>query len=127
MDSEHLIDGYPSARVIIQIGNKRGYLYLSSLYGSYNIATDIHIPKDAIVVFFCPYCNSVLISKNLCDKCGAPMVAFEFVGGSKIQICSRKGCKKHFIEFEDLEKEISAFYNVYSVFFNPLSGEKEVK
>jgi len=32
-----IIDGYPSIKVVIQISNKRGMLYLSSIYGSYNI------------------------------------------------------------------------------------------
>ena len=127
MDNETLVDKLPSVRVIVQYGNKRGYLYMSSLYGSYNTINDIKPPKDEIMIFFCPHCNAALTTKFLCEECNAPMVAFEFIKGSKILICSRKGCKKHFIEFEDLEKQISAFYSAYPVFFSPTPGKKEKK
>ena len=127
MDNVHTIDGKPSIKVSIQSGNKLGDLYLSSLYGSYEIISEIDFIEDEIYIFSCPHCNSVLTSKNLCEKCSASMVAFEFIGGSKILICSRRSCKKHLIEFEDLEKEISAFYSVYSLFFAPTSGKKEKK
>ena len=36
---------------------------------------------------------------------------------STVEICSRRGCKKHLIEFENLESELRAFYNKYSLFF----------
>lgn len=127
MDNEHMIDGKPSIKVSIQSGKKLGDLYLSSLYGSYEIISEIDFTEGEIYIFSCPHCNSVLTSKNLCEKCNAPIVAFEFIRGSRILICSRRGCKKHSIEFEDLEKEISAFYNVYSLFFAPTLGKKEKK
>jgi len=127
MDDEHMIDGKPSIKVNIQSGNRLGDLYLSSLYGSYEIISEMDLTKGEIYIFSCTHCNSVLTTKNLCEKCSAPMVAFEFIRGSKILICSRRSCKKHLIEFEDLEKEISAFYNVYSLFFAPTSGKKEKK
>jgi len=114
MDDDKTIDGYPSVKVIIQKGNKREFLYLSSIYGSYNIISEIDIPMDEIVLFFCPRCQSSLLTKNLCDKCNAPMISFELRHGGKVQICSRRGCKKHLIEFSNLAQEISAFYNVYS-------------
>lgn len=127
MDNDNLVDKLPSVRTIIQYGDKRGNLYLSSLYGSYNVISEIKPPKDEIVIFFCPHCNAALTTKFLCDECNAPMVAFEFIGGSKILICSRKGCKKHFIEFEDLEKQISAFYSAYPLFFYNSREKKEKK
>ena len=125
MDNGQLVDELPSIKLVVQYGNKRGNMYLSSLYGSYNINCDIDLPKDQIVILFCPHCNSVLITKFLCEECNAPMIAFDFIEGSKILICSRLGCKKHFIEFEDLEKQISAFYSAYPVYFSPISRKKE--
>ena len=56
---------------------------------------------------------------RLCEICKAPMVSFGFKEGGIIQICSRRGCKKHLIEFEDPEVELRAFYEKYSVFFKP--------
>jgi hypothetical protein len=127
MDKETLIDKHPSVKVIVQYGNKRGNLYLSSLYGSYKIKCDLELPMDEIFVIFCPHCNSVLTTKKLCEECNAPMVSFDFIEGSKINICSRRGCKKHSIEFEDLKKQIAAFYSAYPVYFSPVSGKKEEK
>jgi len=119
MDDGQIIDGYPSVKVVIQNSNKRGMLYLSSIYGSYNIISEFNIPKDEIVLFFCPDCHSSLLIKDLCDKCSAPMTFFELLQGGKVQICSRRGCKKHLIEFSDLSQEISTFYNTYEVFADP--------
>jgi methionyl-tRNA synthetase len=125
MDEEHRVDDLPSVAAVIQHGNKRGNLYLSSLYGSYNLQSDMELQMEEIYVFFCPHCNSVLLTKAFCDTCNAPMVAFEFVGGTRLRICSRRGCKKHFIEFENLEKQISAFYSAYPVFVRPARRKKE--
>lgn len=128
MYEEKEIDGYPSIIVIIQYRNKRGKLYLSSVYGSYNtIFESSFMPLGEIAVFFCPECNSVLYSKSLCEKCQASMTAFEFIEGGKVQVCSRYGCKKHFIEFENIEKELSAFYNAYPLFFGFIGGKKKKK
>jgi ssDNA-binding Zn-finger/Zn-ribbon topoisomerase 1 len=57
------------------------------------------------------------MSTRICEKCNAEMVLMEIEDGGNIQICSRKGCKKHLLEFEDLQTELKAFYNVYSTFF----------
>ncbi len=119
MDEERQIDGYPSVKVVIQNSNKRGLLYLSSIYGSYNFTSEVYVPMDEIVLFFCPHCQSSLLLKDLCDKCSAPMTFFELFQGGKVQICSRRGCKKHLIEFSDLSQEISTLYNTYEVFADP--------
>jgi methionyl-tRNA synthetase len=124
MNQERLVDDRPSVNVVIQHGNVRGNLYLSSLYGSYNLECDMELQRHEIYVFFCPHCNSALLAKTFCESCGAPMVAFEFVGGTRLRICSRRGCKKHFIEFEDLDKQISAFYAAYPLFVRPVSEKK---
>ncbi len=115
MDEEKTIDGLPSVRVFIQFNDKKGLLYLSSIYGSYNIFSEIHIPMDEIVLFFCPHCQSSLLTNTLCEKCNVPMAAFELKQGGKVQICSKRGCKKHMIEFSNLSQEISTFYDEYSV------------
>jgi hypothetical protein len=124
MDEDKTIDGYPSVKVVIQNSNKRGMLYLSSIYGSYNIISEFNIPMDEIILFFCPHCQSSLLIKDLCGKCSAPMTFFELLQGGKVQICSRRGCKKHLIEFSDLSLEISTLYNAYEVFADPSCKKK---
>lgn len=119
MSEDVTIDGYPSVKVLIQFGNKRGVLHLSSIYGSYNIDSETHVPIDEIVLFFCPFCHSSLLTKNLCAQCSAPMALFELRKGGKVEICSRRGCKEHFIEFSNLTQKISELYNIYEVFADP--------
>lgn len=98
MDSGHLIDGYPSIRVTVSFEHHHGWLAMSSLYGSYNVASEYKIPKDTIVNFFCPHCHAELIGVSNCAECGAPMVPMIVRGGGMVQICSRRGCKGHMLD-----------------------------
>lgn len=114
MDAAQIIDGYPSIKVVIQHRNRHGLLYLSSIYGSYAIHSEIFVPLDEIVLFFCPHCQSSLLTRKTCEACQVPMTSFELINGGNVQICSRQGCKKHHIEFSSLSQEISAFYDEYA-------------
>ena len=117
LDDNHVIDGHPSACLLFDCKGKKGKLYLSTLYGSYNSKIPSSVSEGDTLTIFCPWCNASLMSNTKCDKCDAQMVLMNIEDGGKIQICSRKGCKKHFLEFEDLETELKSFYNVYSTFF----------
>jgi methionyl-tRNA synthetase len=117
MDEEIKIDDRPSVRLNIQWGGERGRLRLSSLYGSYKVDSQLSVPEGEVVKFFCPHCNAELASSRSCEQCHAPMVSMKFAQGGTVQICSRRGCKKHLIEFENLESELRAFYEKYSLFF----------
>lgn len=117
MEEKTKIDDHPSIKVIIEYEKKRGELLLSSLYGSYNVKTDLEVPKGESVDFFCSHCDTNLKTGHVCESCEANMVGMNFFEGGMVQICSRRGCKKHLIEFEDLEKELLAFYNAYPLFF----------
>ena len=123
MDKEHLVDSKPGIHVKIKFDNQEGDLGLSSIYGSYEIISDIDLPMKAIVLFFCPHCNADLRGNRLCDRCNAPMVVFKSVTGSHVQICSRRGCKKHLVEFENLEDELLSFYKSYPLFFSNISNK----
>lgn len=98
MDSKHLIDGYPSVRVTFSFERKHGWLTLSSLYGSYSIASEYVIPENTIVNFFCPHCHAELIAASNCPDCNAPMVPMIVRGGGMVQLCSRRGCKGHMLD-----------------------------
>ena len=119
MDEETQIDGYPSVRVNIQLGNKASTLNLSSIYGSYNIMSEIHIPEEEMVLFFCPECQASLLLKDLCEDCKAPLAFFELKNGGKVQICSRRGCKYHSLDYSNLSQKISSLYSAYEVFADP--------
>ncbi len=98
MDPRHVIDGRASIRVTISFGNKHGWLALSSLYGSYKVASEYEIPLDEIVHMFCPYCHAEFIGGGRCSECGAPMVPMIVRGGGIVQICARRGCKGHMLD-----------------------------
>ncbi len=98
MDPRHIIDGQPSIRVTVSFGNKHGWLALSSLYGSYKVASEYEIPIDEIVHMFCPHCHAELIGGGRCSDCGAPMVPMIIRGGGVVQICARRGCRGHMLD-----------------------------
>jgi len=98
MDPRHPIDGHPSIRVTASFAHQHGWLALSSLYGSYNVASEYEIPPDAVVQFFCPHCHAELIGGTACGECSAPMVPMIVRGGGIVQICSRRGCKGHLLD-----------------------------
>jgi len=114
MDENRPIKDVPSIALIAKLpgdsGMIEGTIRLSSYYGDYHVETSLIVPTGAIVKFCCPSCRRELDGTRLCDACNAPMVALEFPRGGKVQFCSRRGCKKHLIEFEDPEAELEAFY-----------------
>ena len=117
LDKAHKIDEHPSVHFLFECKGKKGELYLSSLYGSYNSSIPSFVSEGDTLTLFCPSCKTSLMSTRTCEKCNAQMVRMDIEDGGSIQICSRKGCKRHLLEFEDLEDELRAFYNVYSTFF----------
>lgn len=98
MDTRHLVDGRPSIRVTVSFGKMHGWLCLSSLYGSYNVASEYSIPESTVANFFCPHCHGELLGASDCPECGEPMVRMIVRGGGVIQICPRKGCKGHMLD-----------------------------
>lgn len=117
MDEELLIDSCPSVRLLVKCGAKKGEIHLSSVYGSYRIKSGVAMKKGDVVHLFCPHCKKELTGSRVCEKCAAPMVPLALQEGGLVQVCARRGCKKHLIEFEDPEAEIGAFYAAYPTFF----------
>lgn len=115
MDTGRLINNRESIKLWIHtpIGQK-GYLWLSSIYGDYNFISEFPIKEGEIVEFFCPDCKESLIhKKNECDVCSAPIVSLNCTIGGRVSICSRSGCKNHYVVFEDLDTTIRKFYEDY--------------
>lgn len=117
MDEKHQVDGHPSVGLIADSNGRKGWVRLSALYGSYKVETEYPIPQETVVGFFCPFCEAELKSTRTCEQCGAPMAPMWLARGGVVEICTRRGCKKHLIEFEKIETALSEFYNTYSVFF----------
>jgi methionyl-tRNA synthetase len=113
MDKDNLVDQKPSLKLHLEIGNKKGTIYLSSIYGSYNHNCDIDTPEGELANFFCPHCKSQIVEETKCKLCDASLVPFNLDMGGRVSICSRSGCKNHFVEFENLSLALKKFYQEY--------------
>jgi NADH-quinone oxidoreductase subunit E len=98
MDEKNRVDDLPGIRVTVSFQDKHGWLCLSSLYGSYNIASEYPVPDRTVVHFFCPHCHAELDGSSVCNDCGAPMIPLIAHGGGVVQICSRRGCRGHLLD-----------------------------
>lgn len=105
MDAEHLLDNCPSISTAAAYDGKKGYIRLSSLYGSYMIEADVDIPDGSAVEFFCPNCNASLLDETNCPECDAPMISMAVDGGGMVQSCSRRGCKDHTLDLSGVFSE----------------------
>ena len=112
-DTEKIIDGIPAVKFIIHSDGEEGLIWLSALYGSYEKQSTLSVPEGEISSFSCPHCKAELISSANCNLCQAPLVDLHLFEGGKVSICSRAGCTKHSIEFEDLNTAINHFFNVF--------------
>ncbi|MFB0552812.1 MAG: NAD(P)H-dependent oxidoreductase subunit E [Phycisphaerae bacterium] len=97
-DETFAIDGHPSIRVTISSDHKKGWLRLSCLYGSYNLASEFEVSTGSVVSFLCPHCDVQFPSTLDCSVCSAPMIPMLVDGGGIVQICSRRGCKNHLLD-----------------------------
>ena len=66
MDPDHQIDGHPSIQCDISFDGKKGWLRLSSLYGSHAIALEHDIPLNELSRFYCPHCQNEMPSYSNC-------------------------------------------------------------
>jgi len=46
------------------------------------------------------------------------MVGMNINAGGKVNICSRKGCDKHYVVFENIEDALSLLYDEHRYFGN---------
>jgi hypothetical protein len=115
MDHIHKIDNEPSIKLLLQISGKKGFLWLSSIYGSYNYFSDIDIPVNEITNLSCPSCKSTINSVETCNKCNAPMASLILDMGGRVSFCSRKGCQNHNIGFDDLNSALKKFYSEFGI------------
>jgi len=98
MDAEFPVDGRPSVRCSVSFDRRHGWVRLSSVYGSPNIAAEHDIPADTVVSFFCPHCHEQLVGRSACPECEAPMVPMMVRGGGVLQVCSRRGCRNRMLD-----------------------------
>jgi ssDNA-binding Zn-finger/Zn-ribbon topoisomerase 1 len=110
MDADRPVDNCPSVKLKIGLGKAEGTIYLSSVYESYNFLCDIDTPDDAIMELSCPNCNSSIKCRTECDRCDAPMITLDLELGGTVSICSKVGCKNHFVKFVDFSFALKNLY-----------------
>jgi hypothetical protein len=115
MDNEVQIANHPSVKLNLDHYGKHGKLNLCSVYGNYSKESSISVPDGDVVRIHCPHCEANLGSSAQCVRCGAPMASMQPNAGGTIQICTRVGCTKHHVEFENLDSELEAFYQSYRI------------
>ena len=113
MDHEHLVDKKPGIHLGIQVGERDGNIWLSSVFGSYKHKSDIVIEKKQIVDFFCPHCKMSIVSDSVCSKCKAPVAYLYLAKGGKVNFCTRSGCTHHSVQFEDIAAALMNFYGEF--------------
>lgn len=115
MDGSHLVNNAPGIYLKIKTHDGiKGDIRLSSVYGDYNYACDVKIEEDSIVKFYCPHCGKNLRRRRVeCDYCNAPIISFNCTIGGRVSICSRRGCRNHYVVFEDPDVAVRKFYNEY--------------
>jgi len=113
MDHTLFLNAKPSIRVRVEIQHKQGILHLCSSYGCFDKHTDIELTKGEIAVLTCTNCKKDLKGSHFCDLCGAPIVDFKLDKGGNVHFCSRIGCEKHYVSFEDIYSTLTSFYHEY--------------
>lgn len=117
MREDKIVNGKPSIHVRIENRGEEGDLFLCSSYGCFDHQSELSVVRDEIVNFSCPKCGKGLNTKNLCEVCGAPMVSLNLAIGGMVNLCSRKGCSKHYVAFEDLSDAIRKFHSDFGTAF----------
>jgi hypothetical protein len=77
--------------------NQDGELYLSAVFGEYDMQTTLDIPQGTTAEFRCPKCDQGIMISFYCRACNAPMASLNQVGGGYVEFCCRRGCKGHAI------------------------------
>jgi len=110
MDDSRPVDNCPSIRMHIQVGEETGLIHLSSVWESYNYMCTIETPNNEIIKLSCPHCNSAIKCNAVCEVCHAPMISLDLDLGGNICLCSRVGCRNHFVKFVDFSFALKQLY-----------------
>jgi hypothetical protein len=113
MDHTLFLNAKPSIKVKVEMNGKQGILNLCSSYGCFDKQSNVELNKGEIAVLSCIHCKKDLKGSHLCNLCGAPIVDFNLDKGGQVHFCSRIGCEKHYVSFEDIYTTLSSFYHEY--------------
>ena len=102
LNKDTLIDDLPAIEIEAKVSEKVGRIFLSQIYGSFSkIFENVDDVIGSIAILSCSKCHQPFPVIQNCE-CRAPLVGMQLEVGGIIKICSRNGCKKHSLEFEDV-------------------------
>ncbi|MGC9778383.1 MAG: hypothetical protein HZR80_04000 [Candidatus Heimdallarchaeota archaeon] len=125
LDRKTLVDDIPGIKLSISEDGTEGIIHLSSFYGSYNYDTDLTIVPEKVYKFSCPHCNTPFLEDMKCNECSAGLVHMNIKDGGVVRFCSRAGCKKRSVEFEDLSSVHHYFQETYEGNINHATHTEE--
>lgn len=97
-DDSHPVDGNPGIKLKVRSGDTNATVWLSAIFGSNNLESEVQFKKGEIVEFSCPHCSAPQTSNKKCDVCGAPVALFKLSDGGKVRVCTRSGCKNIWLD-----------------------------
>jgi len=104
------VDGLPGIDLEAMVRSRLGHVFLSQVYGCYDKQfSGVEDVEGSIASFSCPHCHEPLPVVGDCDDCGAPMIELRLQIGGLVKICTRNGCRKHALEFEDADQLFELF------------------
>ncbi len=113
MDHTLFLNAKPSIKVRIDHQGKQGMLNLCSTFNCLDKQSSIELTKGEIAGLSCMHCKKDLKGLQVCNSCGAPIVDFDLDKGGTVHVCSRIGCEKHYVSFEDIYSTLTSFYHEY--------------
>jgi hypothetical protein len=109
MTPERLIDDLEAIRIKAKALDTTGEIFLSQVYGSYRKEfRDVKDVEGSVIEGLCPRCDTPFPINQMCE-CDAPLFSLSLHGGGLINICSRNGCKRHSLEFENADDAFELF------------------
>ncbi len=114
MNENILLNAKPAIELDVEYNGVRGKLDFCSNYGCFDYESDIKIDYGAIANFYCPHCKHTLATDVKCEACGAPMITFSIKSGGRVSLCSRHGCTKHYVAFQNINDAIRKFHEEFS-------------
>ncbi len=116
MDPYHPFHTKPSIALDIELEGIKGKQRLCSYYGCYDQEITIEVPDQTVLKYSCPSCKEELTSNSFCEECNAAMVPLTMEKGGRIYICSRRGCKGHYLHFDNVSDGLRKLYNEFGYF-----------
>ena len=109
MNPQLLLDGQPSIDLQAKVRDRLGHIYLSRVFGSYakQFSGVADIP-GSVAEFSCPHCHNPFPVTQVCE-CHAPVIGLHLEIGGLVKFCTRNGCRRHWLEFEDAEEVFELF------------------